>query len=75
MNKHKIGLILSQYKYNNLNEHGAIKKIFGEFGVCLCGDKNPIKPGVPWGAPECAKCRIKTGNCKICEVNRNDCSC
>ena len=76
MNKHELSIILASFKYNNISETKAINKIFELFNRCVsCGDSDPIKPGVPWGKFECDVCRHKTGRCRICGVNRNDCCC
>lgn len=40
-----------------------------------CGERPAIEPRVPWGKKECKQCRRKTGNCKRCGANRNDCCC
>ena len=44
--------------------------------ICeTCNKKEGIPPRVPWGKCECEECRVKTGSCRICGVNRNDCCC
>lgn len=39
-----------------------------------CGKVEVIERGFPFGN-ECEECRKKTGNCRICGVNVNDCCC
>jgi hypothetical protein len=40
-----------------------------------CGKEGAIKAGIPEGKNECPDCRKRTGNCRICGANRNDCCC
>lgn len=44
--------------------------------ICqTCSSEGAVKRGVPWGRDECEECRVKTGHCRICRANRNDCCC